>query len=206
MDVLEAGFPMASEADAEAVRRVALALERPVVAALARCAAGGHRPRGLGDCASPPRAHPHLHRHVRPASGAQAAHDARGVSRGRGQRRLPRARLHRRRRVLGGGRDAERLRFSLPRHRGRHRRRRDDDQPARYRGVLDARRDCGVLPRRSSRACRTPIAWCSARIATTTSAWRWRTRWPRSGRARVRSNARSTASASAPATRRSRRS
>ena len=29
---------MASEADAEAVRRVALALERPVVAALARCA------------------------------------------------------------------------------------------------------------------------------------------------------------------------
>jgi 2-isopropylmalate synthase len=38
VDVLEAGFPIASEADAEAVRRVALALERPVVAALARCA------------------------------------------------------------------------------------------------------------------------------------------------------------------------
>jgi 2-isopropylmalate synthase len=38
VDVVEAGFPMASEADAEAVRRVALALERPVVAALARCA------------------------------------------------------------------------------------------------------------------------------------------------------------------------
>jgi 2-isopropylmalate synthase len=40
VDVLEAGFPIASEADAEAVRRVALAMERPVVAALARCAAG----------------------------------------------------------------------------------------------------------------------------------------------------------------------
>jgi len=38
VDVVEAGFPIASEADAEAVRRVALALERPVVAALARCA------------------------------------------------------------------------------------------------------------------------------------------------------------------------
>jgi 2-isopropylmalate synthase len=40
VDVLEAWFPIASEADAEAVRRVALAMERPVVAALARCAAG----------------------------------------------------------------------------------------------------------------------------------------------------------------------
>jgi 2-isopropylmalate synthase len=40
VDVVEAGFPIASEADAEAVRRVALALERPVVAALARCAPG----------------------------------------------------------------------------------------------------------------------------------------------------------------------
>ena len=38
VDIVEAGFPMASEADAEAVRRVAQALERPVVAALARCA------------------------------------------------------------------------------------------------------------------------------------------------------------------------
>jgi 2-isopropylmalate synthase len=37
VDILEAGFPMASEADAEAVRRVALAIERTVVAALARC-------------------------------------------------------------------------------------------------------------------------------------------------------------------------
>ena len=40
VDVIEAGFPIASEADAEAVRRVALAMDRTVVAALARCAAG----------------------------------------------------------------------------------------------------------------------------------------------------------------------
>lgn len=40
VDVIEAGFPIASEADAEAVRRVSLELERPVIAALARCAIG----------------------------------------------------------------------------------------------------------------------------------------------------------------------
>jgi 2-isopropylmalate synthase len=40
VDIIEAGFPIASEADAEAVRQVAEALERPVVAALARCAIG----------------------------------------------------------------------------------------------------------------------------------------------------------------------
>jgi len=38
VDIVEAGFPIASEDDAEAVRKVALALERPIVAALARCA------------------------------------------------------------------------------------------------------------------------------------------------------------------------
>ncbi len=36
VDIVEAGFPMASEADAEAVHRVAQALERPIVAALRR--------------------------------------------------------------------------------------------------------------------------------------------------------------------------
>jgi 2-isopropylmalate synthase len=40
VDIVEAGFPIASDADADAVRRVAKALERPVVAALARCAPG----------------------------------------------------------------------------------------------------------------------------------------------------------------------
>src|ERR1044072_7703330 len=37
VDVIEAGFPIASDADAEAVRAVAAELDRPVVAALARC-------------------------------------------------------------------------------------------------------------------------------------------------------------------------
>ena len=38
VDIIEAGFPIASDADAEAVTLVARTLERPVVAALARCA------------------------------------------------------------------------------------------------------------------------------------------------------------------------
>jgi 2-isopropylmalate synthase len=38
VDVIEAGFPIASEADQEAVRRVALEVRRPVIAGLARCA------------------------------------------------------------------------------------------------------------------------------------------------------------------------
>ena len=37
VDVIEAGFPIASEADAEAVRSVAAEVRRPVIAALARC-------------------------------------------------------------------------------------------------------------------------------------------------------------------------
>jgi 2-isopropylmalate synthase len=40
VDVIEAGFPIASEADAEAVRRVSQVITRAAVAALARCSAG----------------------------------------------------------------------------------------------------------------------------------------------------------------------
>ena len=40
VDIIEAGFPISSEDDAEAVRRVAESVTEPVVAALARCATG----------------------------------------------------------------------------------------------------------------------------------------------------------------------
>jgi 2-isopropylmalate synthase len=40
VDIIEAGFPIASEDDAEAVKRVGQSVTRPVVAALARCSAG----------------------------------------------------------------------------------------------------------------------------------------------------------------------
>src|SRR5947208_12572354 len=37
VDIIEAGFPIASPADAEAVRQVAREVRRPAIAALARC-------------------------------------------------------------------------------------------------------------------------------------------------------------------------
>src|SRR5918996_5200162 len=37
VDIIEAGFPIASPADAEAVRRISVELRRPVIACLARC-------------------------------------------------------------------------------------------------------------------------------------------------------------------------
>jgi len=40
VDIMEAGFPIASQDDAEAVRRVSSEVRRPVIAALARCAPG----------------------------------------------------------------------------------------------------------------------------------------------------------------------
>src|SRR5207245_9537230 len=36
VDIIEAGFPIASPADAEAVRQIALSVRRPIIAALAR--------------------------------------------------------------------------------------------------------------------------------------------------------------------------
>ena len=78
VDIIEAGFPIASDADAEAVRTVSTHIKGPVIAALARCTPRRHRPRRLGARAAPTReAHPHLHRHLRPAPRAQAADVAR---------------------------------------------------------------------------------------------------------------------------------
>ncbi len=47
VDVIEAGFPIASPADAEATRQVALEVRRPIIAALARC-----RPKDIDEAAS----------------------------------------------------------------------------------------------------------------------------------------------------------
>src|SRR4051812_4226526 len=37
VDIIEAGFPIASPADAEATRQIAAEVKRPIIAALARC-------------------------------------------------------------------------------------------------------------------------------------------------------------------------
>src|SRR5438046_5309910 len=46
VDIIEAGFPIASPADAEAVTHIAQEVKRPVIAALARC-----RPQDIDEAA-----------------------------------------------------------------------------------------------------------------------------------------------------------
>ena len=58
VDVIEAGFPIASTDDAEAVRVVATEVRRPIVAALARCATGDIECAGA---AVAPAARPRIH-------------------------------------------------------------------------------------------------------------------------------------------------
>ena len=48
VDIIEAGFPAASEGDYRSVREIAAEVRRPVIAALARCYGAGHRPRRRG--------------------------------------------------------------------------------------------------------------------------------------------------------------
>ena len=141
------GFPIASPADAEATRQVAREVRRPVIAALARC-----RPQDIDEAARAlepaerSRIHTflatsdlHLERKLRITREACLERDRR--------RRPPRPAVHRRRGVLGRGRDAQRSRFPVPRRRSGHRRGRDDDQPARHGRLRDARRDPRVLRR-----------------------------------------------------------
>src|SRR5260221_4241276 len=47
VDIIEAGFPIASPADAEATRQIAADVKRPVIAALARC-----RPKDIDEAAN----------------------------------------------------------------------------------------------------------------------------------------------------------
>ncbi len=74
VDIIEAGFPIASPADSEAVRQIADEVRRPVIAALARTPAAGHRGGGARARAGRAVAHSHVSRHVRSAPDAQAAH------------------------------------------------------------------------------------------------------------------------------------
>ena len=156
----------------------------------------------------PPRRRIHtLHRHVRSAPRAQAADDARGSASTPAVAAVRRARqLHRRRAVLGGGRDAQRPRLSVPRDRRGHRRRRHDDQSARHGRLLDARRDRRVLPDDPEPRARTPTSRLQRALPRRSRPRGREHAGGASAAARGRSSARSTASASAPATRRSKRS
>ena len=170
VDIIEAGFPIASPADAEAVRRIATEIRRPVIACLARChradlekAAWAIKPAAQG------RIHTfiatsdlHLQAKLRMTREQclEAAVDAVRFARQHTVRRA----------VLGRGRHAQRLRLPLPRRRGGDQGRapRTINLPDTV-GYTHAGRDAATSSRASASACRTPTRWSSARTATTTS-------------------------------------
>ncbi len=116
VDVIEAGFPITSPGDFEAVRAIADEVPDVIIAALARANDEGHRrlparPSGTPSAA----AHPHLHRHQRHPPRAQAAMTRDGGPGGRDASRAPGADDRRRRRVLAARTPPARTRSSSPR-------------------------------------------------------------------------------------------
>ena len=106
---------------------------------------GRHRAGRVGARAGRAQAHPRLHRDVRPAPRAQAAHVAIALPEGGDGRRPPGAHVYRRRAVLRRGCDAQRSGIPVARRRSRHSVGGEDHQPSRYRRLLDPRRDAVVL-------------------------------------------------------------
>ena len=209
VDVIEAGFPITSPGDFEAVQAIAREVEGPVICGLARTQQAGHRRRLERRARLRAPAHPHVHRHLRHPHRAQAADDARG-------RQGPGARRGR-----AGARATPRTSSSRPRTATR--------SDVEFMAEVVADRDRGgrharsTSPTPSATRCRSEYAR-DVRRSSTSSCPALRDvvrvgplpRRPRPGgrqlagrrarRAAARSSARSTASASAPATRRSRRS
>ena len=206
VDIIEAGFPIASPADSEAVRRSRTEVRRPTI-----CGAGplprrrtSTRPRGR--CGPPER--PRIHTFLATSDlhlQHQAAHDARGRASSRPSRRPPRQAVHRRCRVLGEGRDAQRPRFSVPGGRG-------GDRGGRT--TVNLPDTVGyATPDETRSSSPTSRSACPTSTATLQRALPRRSRprrrqQPRRDRRAAcgRSSARSTASASARATPRSKRS
>ena len=177
VDVLEAGFPIASDGDFEAVRIVAGETRGVTVAALARaCAADIARAAAALEGAERPRIHTFIatsDNHL----DVQAPEDARpGAGRG-GRGRAPGAPLRGRRRVLGRGRDAHRRRLPERGHAGRRRRRAPARSTSRTRSATACPTSSAATIAPPGRRWWTAVP-PSASTATTTSAWPWPTRWP----------------------------
>ena len=132
VDIIEAGFPIASDGDFAAVRAIAGDLRRPVIAGLARAVtADVERAAAAIEPAARPRIHVFL------ATSDLHLRDKLRIDRGRCLEqsadavRLARKYV-RRCRVLGRRRDAERSRLSRRCRRGRRRRGRHDREPSRH--------------------------------------------------------------------------
>ena len=180
VDIIEAGFPIASPADAEAVSQVSREVRRPVIAALARC-----RPQDIEEAAralepAERAADPHLHRHLGSASDPQAADHARSVPRApRSARSAWRASsptmwsFQRRMR-----REATAISCAVSSRRSSREGCRTVNLPDTV-GYGTPGRNPRAFSRTFARACRTPIGRSSARTATTIWGWRSPTAWRR---------------------------
>jgi 2-isopropylmalate synthase len=179
VDVIEAGFPISSPGDLESARTVAREIRSATVAGLARA-----NPKDVDAAvdALRPAARPRIHVFIAtsPIHMEHVAHDARrGVA--AADAAVRRARLYRRRRVLGRGRQPVRrgilCRIFDATIRGR---RHGDQRPTRgYTTPPEAVRYSQLRERIP-----TAIARPGACTATTTSGWLSRTRWRPAGRVR----------------------
>ena len=207
VDVIEAGFPITSPGDFEAVQAIARDVEGPVIAGLARThVADIDAAWGAVRDAARPRIHTFISTsdiHIR-----HQLQTTREDVKGQARAAVAHAQaLRRGRRVLADGRHPRRASSSPPRccqialDEGATTINIPDTvgytMPHEFSAFLGAAVRAGPGSARRRR-------WRST--ATTTSAWRSPTRSPACGPARARWSARSTASASGPATPRSRRS
>ena len=206
VDIIEAGFPIASNGDFDAVAEIARRAKNATIAGLARAISGDIARAGEAvRFARKPRIHTFVS-----TSPIHLAHQMRKTEEevldiivGDGR---PGSQPRRGRRMVGDGRDPHLDRLPLPLRRSSDQGRRDDNQPARHGGLRDAGRVSRACSRPCASARRAPTRRSSRSTATTISAWPSPIRLPASRVVPVRSNARSTASASGQATRRSRRS
>ncbi len=206
VDVIEAGFPITSPGDFEAVQAIARTVEGPVIAGLARTHVADI---DAAYNAVKDAARPRIHTFIS-TSDIHIEYQLQTHPRGRQgpgpRRRGPRPAVRRGRGVLTDGRHPRRARVHRRGVPDRDRRGRDDDQHPRHRRLRDAARVRGVPDRRCTSWSPTCTTSCSRSTATTTSGWPSPTRWRGCARARGRWSARSTGSASGRATPRSRRS
>ncbi len=92
VDIIEAGFPITSQGDFEAVSAISAEITGATIAGLARCTEKDVRRAGGGDSAREERTHSHFSRHledspriqVEEGEGGDHSHDAREYSTGAG--------------------------------------------------------------------------------------------------------------------------
>ena len=95
VDVIEAGFPIASDGDFEAVHEIAKTASTAVVCGLARATRMDIGALRRGRQAGPAGAHPHVHRHQPAAHEVQAPDGARRGARAGDRKRIPCPQVHR---------------------------------------------------------------------------------------------------------------